>query len=211
MNEFTAGQQKAIETLDKNLLVKAGAGAGKTRVLVERYIAILRQSAADVEGIVAITFTRKAAREMKERVRSQVRRLVAEAAAGSEWRRWREVDRKLDSAPISTIHSLCSRLLRENPAEAGVDPEFGLLETAEEETLFDETWRELLDAAAVRQDAWLVHLLAVYSPAQIRQDFLPLFKQLYTGGLIGPQLESMLWPGATESAENAAAILKNCY
>ena len=57
MNEFTAGQQKAIETLDKNLLVKAGAGAGKTRVLVERYIAILRQSAADVEGIVAITFT----------------------------------------------------------------------------------------------------------------------------------------------------------
>ena len=211
MNEFTAGQQKAIETLDKNLLVKAGAGAGKTRVLVERYIAILRQSAADVEGIVAITFTRKAAREMKERVRSQVRRLVAEAADGSEWRRWREVDRKLDSAPISTIHSLCSRLLRENPAEAGVDPEFSLLETAEEETLFDETWRELLDAAAVRQDAWLVHLLAVYSPAQIRQDFLPLFKQLYTGGLIGPQLESVLWPDAAVSAGNAAALLKNCY
>ena len=211
MNEFTAGQQKAIETLDKNLLVKAGAGAGKTRVLVERYIAILRQSAADVEGIVAITFTRKAAREMKERVRSQVRRLVTEAADGTEWRRWREVDRKLDSAPISTIHSLCSRILRENPAEAGVDPEFGLLETADEEILFEESWRELLDEAAVRQESWLVHLLGVYSPAQIRQDFLPLFKQLYTSGLIGPQLESVLWPDAAVSAENAAETLKNCY
>ena len=85
MNEFTSGQKKAIDTLDKNLLVKAGAGAGKTRVLVERYLAILQLEAAEVEEIVAITFTRKAAREMKERVRSQVRRLVMEAADAIEW------------------------------------------------------------------------------------------------------------------------------
>ena len=141
MNEFTSGQKKAIDTLDKNLLVKAGAGAGKTRVLVERYLAILQLEAAEVEEIVAITFTRKAAREMKERVRSQVRRLVMEAAEAKQWGKWREVERKLDSAPISTIHSLCSRILRENPAEAGVDPEFSLLETAEEEILLDQTAR----------------------------------------------------------------------
>ena len=211
MNEFTSGQKKAIDTLDKNLLVKAGAGAGKTRVLVERYLAILQLEAAEVEEIVAITFTRKAAREMKERVRSQVRRLVAEAADAKQWGKWREVERKLDSAPISTIHSLCSLILRENPAEAGVDPEFSLLETAEEEILLDQTWRELLETAAVRQDDWLVRLLGVYSPAQLRQDFLPLFKKLYTDGLVGPQLEASLWPDSTDSLQTAAANLKNAY
>ena len=71
MNDFTPEQRAAIETLDRNLLVKAGAGAGKTRVLVERYVHVLATGAADTDGIVAITFTRKAAREMKERIREK--------------------------------------------------------------------------------------------------------------------------------------------
>ena len=211
MNNFTAGQKKAIETLDRNLLVKAGAGAGKTRVLVERYIAILEQAAADVEGIVAITFTRKAAREMKERVRTRVRRLMAETAGSAEWQRWADVDRKMDSAPITTIHSLCSRILRENPAEAGVDPEFGLMEAADEISLLDETWRRVLDQAATRQEVWLTNLLAIYSPNQVRQEFRALFEQLLTAGLIGPRLAEVLWPEAPEAAVPAREKLKLAY
>ena len=137
MNSFTAEQQAAIETLDCNLLVKAGAGAGKTRVLVERYIHILATGAAGPEGIVAITFTRKAAREMKERIRAKIQELLAAATEPEEWRRWREVANHLDTVAISTIHSLCSRILREHPAEAGVDPEFGLMEDVTEQEMVD--------------------------------------------------------------------------
>ncbi len=211
MNNFTVGQKKAIETLDRNLLVKAGAGAGKTRVLVERYIAILEQAAADVEGIVAITFTRKAAREMKERVRARIRRLMAETAGSAAWQRWCEVDRKMDSAPITTIHSLCSRILREHPAEAGVDPEFGLMEAADEISLLDETWRRVLDQAATKQEAWLTNLLAIYSPNQVRQEFRALFEGLLAAGLIGPQLAAVLWPEAPEAAIPAREKLKQAY
>jgi len=211
MNEFTAGQQKAIDILDRNLLVKAGAGAGKTRVLVERYIAILTQAAAEVDGIVAITFTRKAAREMKERVRGKVRQLMAETQGSEAWQRWRDVDRKMDSAPITTIHSLCSRILRENPAEAGVDPEFGLMEAADESALLDDVWQTVLDQAAGKQEAWLMNLLDVYSPGQIRQEFRPLFEKIFATGLIGPQLEAALWPEPPEQAEVAGDKLKSAY
>jgi ATP-dependent helicase/nuclease subunit A len=211
MNNFTAGQKKAIETLDRNLWVKAGAGAGKTRVLVERYIAILEQAAADVEGIVAITFTRKAAREMKERVRGRIRRLMVETAGSAEWQRWADVDRKMDSAPITTIHSLCSRILREHPAEAGVDPEFGLMEAADEISLLDETWRRVLDQAATRQEVWLANLLAIYTPNQVRQEFRALFEQLLAAGLIGTDLAAVLWPEAPDAALPARDKLKKAY
>ena len=69
MASFTPQQQKAISTLDRNVSVSAGAGSGKTRVLVERFLKILQERKATAQEILAITFTRKAAREMQERVR----------------------------------------------------------------------------------------------------------------------------------------------
>ena len=122
MSDFSPAQRLAIETLDKNLVVKAGAGAGKTRVLVERYIRMLQSGAAGLEGIVAITFTRKAAREMKERIRARIRVLMEENKNTGQWQQWYTVARNFDAAFISTIHGLCSRILREHPAEAGIDP-----------------------------------------------------------------------------------------
>ena len=193
MSNFTAEQQAAIETLHCNLLVKAGAGAGKTRVLVERYVRILAAGVADTDGIVAITFTRKAAREMKERIRTKVDELLA-TADGNEWMRWREVANRLDTVAISTIHSLCSRILREHPAEAGVDPEFGLMEEARAKELLDEVWQSTLAQAAEQASPWLTRLLALYSPARVREDLRPLFDKVLSEGLVGPNLEQSLWP-----------------
>mgnify|MGYP000336472302 CR=1 FL=1 len=86
MFDFTKAQQEAIETLDRNVSVSAGAGSGKTRVLVERFVNILRQSLrqggkqVSAADILAITFTRKAAGEMKERVRRRLAELEQEDA-----------------------------------------------------------------------------------------------------------------------------------
>ena len=214
MNDFTPEQRAAIETLDRNLLVKAGAGAGKTRVLVERYVHVLATGAADTDGIVAITFTRKAAREMKERIREKVNELVSGAAETEERNRWRDVSQRLDAVNISTIHSLCSRILREHPAEAGVDPDFGLLEDIDETALLDEVWQQTLEQAVRSESGWLKRLLEVYSPAQIRQEFRPLFDAVLKEGLIGPELERELWPpsaGAGIDCRMHAERLKQAY
>jgi ATP-dependent helicase/nuclease subunit A len=108
--------------------VTAGAGAGKTRTLVARYLSLLAEGVPP-RRVVAITFTRKAAREMRNRAREEVRRYLADAALDEgERRRWQVVYAQLDAARIGTIHSLCGEILRHHPAETGLDPRFEVLE-----------------------------------------------------------------------------------
>ena len=130
--------------LRTTFLVEAGAGTGKTRVLVERYVACLRDG-APVSSVVAITFTEKAAGELRQRIREQLEELVAAAPAGDEARaRFEHALGGLDDAPISTIHSFAARLLRERPVEAGVDPAFVQLDQVASELLHDALWRDWL-------------------------------------------------------------------
>ncbi|MCS6859358.1 MAG: UvrD-helicase domain-containing protein [Abditibacteriales bacterium] len=126
-------RQIAIEDLDHHLFLSAGAGAGKTRVLVERYLHILRQQRAGVEEIVAVTFTEKAANEMKERLRQELTRLSSSIPNAQRHLR------ALERAPISTIHALCARILRENAIAAGIDPQFAVLDEVEARLLLEET------------------------------------------------------------------------
>jgi ATP-dependent helicase/nuclease subunit A len=119
--EYTPEQKKAIETVDKNLVVTAGAGAGKTRVLVDRILYILKQGLADIDEIVAITYTNKAALEIRERLRKEMMRRKAEGDISKDLER-------LGIAYIGTIHSFCLRLLKENPVEACIDPNVKILE-----------------------------------------------------------------------------------
>jgi len=119
-------QEPAVIERGRDVMVTAGAGTGKTRTLVARYLSLL------VEGLplrsVAVTFTRKAAREMRNRVREEVRRYLARADLPSEERdRWQDLYTALDAARIGTIHSLCAEILHAHPAEAGVDPRFEML------------------------------------------------------------------------------------
>ena len=111
-----------------NVALEASAGTGKTRVLVDRYINLLR-AGVDPANILAITFTRKAAAEMRERIMATLR---AEAAAGGiPAGRWRELrDRTADIA-ISTIDAFCLSLLREFPLEADLDPGFSIADDTE--------------------------------------------------------------------------------
>ena len=111
-----------------DVAVTAGAGTGKTRTLVARYLSLLLDDLL-LRSVVAITFTKKAAREMRNRVRQEVRRyLDAGQLADEERTRWQRLYEALDAARIGTIHSLCGELLRNHPAEAAIDPRFETLD-----------------------------------------------------------------------------------
>lgn len=120
LSTLTAAQQQAVVSAGP-LIVSASAGSGKTRVLVERYVRLLLEG-YDVRRIVAMTFTRKAAAEMLDRVARRLEQLFARAQNAEELLFLRTVRERLVNAQISTFHSYCSSLLRRFPIEAGIPP-----------------------------------------------------------------------------------------
>ncbi len=139
-------QATAAHTLDRHLSVFAGPGAGKTKVLVERYLHILRTQKVSVDHIVAITFTNRAANEMRERVRNEIDSLL-HATSGAERQRWFRHKRALDGAVITTIHGFCSRVLHEFPVEANIDPQFMLLDEQQSTLMLEAVVDEALSNA----------------------------------------------------------------
>ena len=122
--ELKGNQQRAVEARGADVVVTAGAGSGKTRTLVQRYLAALEEGIG-LRQILAITFTEKAAREMRNRIRDSVR---SRAHGGAREGFWRELEAGMDAARIGTIHSLCAELLRAHPSAAAIDPEFEVVE-----------------------------------------------------------------------------------
>ena len=126
-------QAPAVVARGQDVAVTAGAGAGKTRTLVARYLSLLVDG-LPLRSIVAITFTKKASREMRNRVREEVRRYLATPGlAAQELVFWRDIYEQLDAARIGTIHGLCAELLRHHPVEActdesSLDPRFDMLD-----------------------------------------------------------------------------------
>jgi ATP-dependent helicase/nuclease subunit A len=118
-----AAARRAATDPSQNIVLEASAGTGKTQVLVERYVNLLR---ADVEPdhILAITFTRKAAAEMRQRIIDRLK--AASRTSARDLARWRELRERLGDIAISTIDAFCLALLREFPLEADVDPGFDL-------------------------------------------------------------------------------------
>jgi ATP-dependent helicase/nuclease subunit A len=132
--------------LDDTLVVEAAAGTGKTTELVKRILRILGTGRTTVEKIVAVTFTEKAAGELKLRLREALER---ERAAAAEADARQLLDRalaSLEEAHVSTIHGFCAELLRERPVEACVDPLFTVLTEAQAERLFEEAFGGWLQA-----------------------------------------------------------------
>lgn len=149
----TNEQQAAIHIHDKNLIVVAGAGSGKTRILVERYLQLLDANPGwPIHALVAITFTKAAAWEMRDRLRTELQRR-AQSADGDRWARHLA---ELDSARIDTIHGLCADLLRANAAQAGIDPLFEVLAETDAAILLSDA----VDDVLAEIDAPLAKLFA---------------------------------------------------
>jgi ATP-dependent helicase/nuclease subunit A len=124
---LTDGQRQAASERTKNTIVTAGAGSGKTSTLVARYLGLLSEGLLPRQ-VVAVTFTEKAAREMRSRARKQLHLLLLKASSAAEQQSWAGLDAQMDSARIGTIHSLCAEILRSQPAAAGLDPRFIVVE-----------------------------------------------------------------------------------
>ncbi len=147
-----------IETaLDTSLLVEAAAGTGKTTQLIRRLVAVLEHGQATVDGLVAVTFTRKAAGELKLRLRQQLderRTVLAGIADGKKGpgitsasdplvarQRLEEALARLEEAHIGTIHAFCADILRQRPVEAGIDPGFAEVDEDESARIYDRAFR----------------------------------------------------------------------
>jgi ATP-dependent helicase/nuclease subunit A len=124
---LTEEQELAVTRRGCDVAVTAGAGSGKTRTLVGRYLSLVEEGLSPRQ-VAAITFTEKAAREMRSRIREMVQAWLQEDLAENGRVFWQSVYAEMDAAPIGTIHGLCARLLRTHPAEAALDPAFDVLD-----------------------------------------------------------------------------------
>ncbi len=194
-------RRTATTVFDRNLVVEAGAGTGKTSLLVERLLVALGAGLVDAAGFAAITFTEKAAAEMRDRLAAGLEELRAfargaaprpEKASGRAFahltgeravapadleRRSLSALVNLDRAAVLTIHSFCSDLLRSHPVEAGVDPAFRVDEGPLYAALLEEAWEEFLRVelgpGAARGEIWK-RLLSAADTGAVREAALAL-------------------------------------
>src|ERR1700761_3140911 len=173
---WTAEQLAAIERRRGDLLLDAGAGSGKTSVLVERFARSVLQDGGDVSAILVITFTEKAAAELRDRIRARLRARGAGDPA-----------RATEGAFISTIHGFCARVLRAGALQAGLDPEFEVLDEIRAARLRDLALDRALTSVAGR-DRRLVELVAGYGAGPLRAATASVHDQLRSAGMTEPRL-----------------------
>ncbi len=163
-------QQRAVDARGL-VFVSAGAGTGKTKVLVERFARAVCDEGVDVESILVITYTEKAAGELRSRIR-----------AGLVERGRPDLARELDGAWISTIHGFCNRLLRSHPFAAGVDPRFRVLDESQGRVLRGEAFSAALTAFCANDDPARLRLLAVYGADGLRRMLTGVYETLRSAG-----------------------------
>jgi ATP-dependent helicase/nuclease subunit A len=154
-------REVAIKDLAHHIFLSAGAGTGKTHVLVHRYLSFLSSGTATVPEIVCVTFTEKAAGELKARIRAECEQAAARESTDLE-SQWIHHKRALENAPINTIHGFCTRLLRENAFALGIDPRFQVLDERDAERRRQEIAREHVLGRLRRTESKALALLAEY-------------------------------------------------
>jgi ATP-dependent helicase/nuclease subunit A len=156
-----AARQRILTDLDSNMLVEAGAGSGKTTSLIGRMHALV-MSGEPVERIAAVTFTRKAANELRERfqikLETELRALDLQSEA---WLRCDRALRDIDRAFLGTIHSFCARILREHPLEIALDPNFSEVSDSGWEELCRGFWNRWLERRKRTGDEMLAGLASM--------------------------------------------------
>ncbi|MBO8127175.1 MAG: UvrD-helicase domain-containing protein [Firmicutes bacterium] len=196
-------QRKAAQTYGKDLVVTAGAGAGKTRVLVSRYLYFNLILGWDFSEILAITFTEKAAAEMKDRVREKLLELGEDPAG-------------LDTAYISTFHSFCTRMLKEYPELVGLDPEFVVLDELKADVLLHKAVRGLITAGLEVDPpdpdiATLITMLADGVPSRLVNALVEAYQKWQESGLslaeVAELSTSITWEDVRQAQEKVAAVI----
>ncbi len=195
MAELTPEQARAVEADAPRVFVSAGAGTGKTRLLVARYMRAVLQDGSFPAELPTVTFTRKAAAELRNRIR------LGLLAAGRTEIAW-----SLDTAPIGTIHSLCSALLRSDPMAAGVDPGFTVLEDEQSAILrshaFELAWRATVEGVRPGEIDLVGRL-----QSSLRQEIPPLYVGLRGLGCDRPRFTPTAPPDLIEAKQRLGSVL----
>ena len=179
-----AQQQAAIDARG-SIFVSAGAGTGKTTVLVERFARAIVDDGLDVDSLLVITYTDRAAGELRARIRARL--LERERP---------DLARALDGAWISTIHGFCRRLLSAYPLAAGIDPRFRVLDEAQARVLQGEAFAVALEAFCAADEPGRWQLLATYKASGLRSMLASVYDTLRSAGR-----ELVLEPGVLESMD----------
>jgi ATP-dependent helicase/nuclease subunit A len=192
--EFTAEQLYAIERRNGELLLDAGAGSGKTSVLVERFARAIQEDGLAVGQILTITFTEKAAAELRERIRARLRDGGDDAAAQATEGAW-----------ISTIHAFCARLLRTHALEAGIDPEFRVLDERDASELRRDAFDAALATCARTPPG--ADLIAAHGPARLRAAIVEVHGELRARGMLEPDLPGVGRPPSGADLDAAGRLV----
>jgi ATP-dependent helicase/nuclease subunit A len=195
MPEFTEHQIDAIDWKNQDACVVAGPGSGKTTVLVERYRSLVEQHGLDPRNILAITFTEKAAANMKAK--------LAELFAHDPLRL-----RDLESAYVSTIHGFCARTLRENAIAAGIDPRFTVLDARESDEMQYSSLNAALDELVeLRREDALALIEAVQSP-YFSGDLRSAYDGIRSAGKTVAEVRAMPGPAPQSDPPQTACRLR---
>lgn len=176
---LTDEQEHAVASRQASLLLAAGAGSGKTSVLVERFVRAVREDGIAPGRILAITFTERAAGELRQRVRARMLELGE-----------REAARETEAANVCTFHSFCARLLRVHPLQAGVEPGFEILEEGIATRLRTLAFSDALGDFLIGERREAVDLAAAYGADPLRVMVLGAYAQLRSQGQAQPRLPS---------------------
>lgn len=185
--ELTAEQVEAIERRTGPLFLYANAGSGKTSVLVERFVRAVREDGVDPAAILAITYTEKAAGELKDRIRERFIELDD-----------REQARAAEGAYISTIHGFCSRVLRAHALAAGIDPDYRVLDQTESGRLSLEAFDGALEGLLEHSDDSL-ETAAAYGPDRLRDMVVTAYGRLRSRGESEPDLPELPEPSPPDA------------
>ena len=204
----TSEQEAAISARGARTIVEAGAGTGKTGVMVERYCQLACDEGVGTEQILAITFTEKAATELRHRIRAD---LATRARAGSK--RAAELVAALGGAWITTIHGFCHRVLAAHPVAAGIDPGFAVLDQAEAERAAREAFEAALEEFLAGSDAAREETVAGFGIEALRGMVVGAHAELRSRGVHHPRLpepppgDPAAVAAAREAAEETLAEL----
>jgi len=190
-------QQAAVEATGR-VFVSAGAGTGKTAVLVERFAQAVCDQGVDVDSILVITYTKRAAGELRARIRKELRS-----------RGRADLARELDAAWISTIHGFCNRLLKAYPFEAGLDPRFRELDETQAPVLSGEAFDEALEGFCAGEHPERLQLLTTYGARSLRRMITGIYETLRSAGrdLVLELGEGSSLPERLEELRTAARCL----
>jgi len=197
----TPEQRAAIEAKGAEVLVEAGAGTGKTGVIVDRYCRLVCDQGVSPDAILAFTFTDKAAAELRQRIRLEIER---RAEAGSE--RARKLLPGLGGSWVTTIHGFCNRLLAAHPVAVGIDPRFRVLDAPEAERAAREAFDEALEAFLVEGDRERERTAATFEIAGLRGIVLGAHAELRSRGADEPRLPEQPEPDVDGALRTAAAV-----